>query len=60
MPFLTDKKIFCIGFQRTGTTSLAAALTGLGYSVGYAGKIVNQEVDWGRADVDEQVWQKTV
>lgn len=31
LPNMTRPKVFCIGFQKTGTTSLYAALTALGY-----------------------------
>lgn len=31
---MTVQKVFCVGFQKTGTTSLGVALRQLGYSVG--------------------------
>ncbi len=53
-------KIICIGFQKTGTTSLAAALSGLGINVGDVhGKVYNG-VNWKAGDVDKQVLDITL
>jgi len=48
--FWTKKKIFCIGRNKTGTTSLAKALKLLGYRVGNQGKAERLLDDWGRRD----------
>lgn len=47
---LTNPKIFCIGRNKTGTTSLAAAMKNLGYRVGreYDGQLLME--DWGQRD----------
>lgn len=48
--FWKNKKIFCIGRNKTGTTSLAKALKNLGYRVGKQGKAERLLDDWGRRD----------
>lgn len=48
--FWDKKKIFCIGRNKTGTTSLAKALKNLGYRVGKQGKAERLLDDWGRRD----------
>jgi hypothetical protein len=40
-----DRKICCVGFQRTGTTSLRGALNRLGLSVGQVTKQINEVLD---------------
>lgn len=50
MLFQPRRKLFCIGFNKTGTTSLAAALFSLGFRIGDQ---VQAEVlidDWARRD----------
>ncbi|MFD1157105.1 sulfotransferase [Roseovarius aestuarii] len=47
-----DEKIFCISFQRTGTTSVGGFLKELGYSV--ADWSVSHRNQWGRKWVDGQ------
>ena len=44
------KKIFCVGLNKTGTTSLAAALSGLGYKMGEQSAAELLIEDWGRRD----------
>ncbi len=55
-----SRKIICLGFQKTGTTSLAAALRRLGYEVGDALTRLNKEVNWRGNDVDAQVTALTL
>jgi len=50
-----SRKIICLGFQKTGTTSLAAALRRLGYTVGDALTRLNKEINWQGKDVDAQI-----
>lgn len=50
-------KIFCVGFQKTGTTTMAAALKVLGFSVAGASKLVNRKVDWKRPDLHQAIWE---
>ena len=47
-----DEKIFCISFQRTGTTSVGQFLKGLGYGV--ADWSVSHRNEWGRKWVEGQ------
>lgn len=47
---LQNKKIFCIGRNKTGTTSLAQALTDLGYRVGDQRTAELLMEDWGQRD----------
>lgn len=51
----TRTKICCIGFHRTGTTSLTRALQALGYHVGQAHKELNKVLNPQAADADEVV-----
>ncbi len=44
------KKIFCVGLNKTGTTSLAAALSGLGYRMGEQSAAELLIEDWSRRD----------
>ena len=53
-------KVFCIGFQKTGTSSLAKALQGLGFSVGDAVGVLNQSVNWQAADPRPEIVQKVL
>ena len=39
------RKICCVGFQKTGTTSLTVAFRSMGYSVGQAFKRINEVLD---------------
>ncbi|MBU1224812.1 MAG: hypothetical protein KKA22_10170 [Gammaproteobacteria bacterium] len=48
--FWKPKKVFCIGRNKTGTTSLSKALKMLGYRVGKQGKAERLLDDWGRRD----------
>lgn len=43
-------KVFCVGRNKTGTTSLAAALRALGYRVGHQRTAEALIEDWGRRD----------
>lgn len=43
-------KVFCIGMNKTGTTSLEAALTSLGYRLGLQARGEMLLRDWGRRD----------
>lgn len=45
---LTNPKVFCIGRNKTGTTSLAAALKNLGYRVGKQRDAELLMEDWGQ------------
>ena len=49
-------KIFCIGFHKTGTSSLGRALRYLGYRVGHPPPRVKAEVDWSAPDIEAQIW----
>lgn len=49
------RKICCVGFQRTGTTSLTHAFQLLGYQVGQAHSELNQVLDPNAADADAVV-----
>lgn len=46
----SNPKVFCVGRNKTGTTSLAAALRMLGYRVGSQRAAENLMEDWGRRD----------
>ncbi len=50
-----SQKIFCIGFQKTGTSSLARALSLLGYSVGDGVKELNAGMDWQAPDLEARL-----
>lgn len=47
---LSNPKVFCVGRNKTGTTSLAAALRELGYRVGEQRPAELLMEDWGRRD----------
>lgn len=47
---LPNPKVFCIGRNKTGTTSLAAALKNIGYRVGRQGDAELLMEDWSRRD----------
>jgi len=47
---LKNQKIFCVGRNKTGTTSLGAALKTLGYRVGLQRHAELLMEDWGRRD----------
>ena len=49
---LNQRKICCVGFQKTGTTSLDVALQNLGYRVGVAHRKINEVLDPHAADAD--------
>ncbi len=53
-------KIFCIGFQKTGTSSLAKALQGLGFTVGDAIKVLNRKVNWRAPDPRPEIVEKVL
>ncbi len=53
-------KVFCIGFQKTGTSSLSKALQALGFSVGDAVGVLNQTVDWQVADPRPEIVEKVL
>jgi len=53
-------KVFCIGFQKTGTSSLAKALKALGYTVGDAIKPLNREVNWRAPDPRPEIIEKVL
>jgi len=53
-----SKKVFCIGFQKTGTSSLAKALQGLGFKVGDAIRVLNQGVNWRAPDPRPEIIEK--
>lgn len=53
-------KIFCLGFQKTGTSSLTKALQALGFSVGDAIGVLNQTVDWQAKDPRPEIVQKVL
>jgi hypothetical protein len=46
----TEGKVFCIGFNKTGTTSVRVALEGLGYRVGNQPLAEALITDWARRD----------
>ncbi len=48
-------KIFCLGFQKTGTSSLAKALKGLGFTVGSAHVQLNKRIRWDSEDLDQEI-----
>ncbi|NTV94339.1 MAG: hypothetical protein HGA75_02865 [Thiobacillus sp.] len=48
--FWSRKKVFCIGRNKTGTTSLAKALAQLGYRVGRQSRAERLMEDWARRD----------
>lgn len=50
-------KIFCLGFQKTGTTTMSAALKALGFSVAGATKRINREADWTCSDQRQAIWK---
>lgn len=50
MLFQPRRKLFCIGFNKTGTTSLAAALFSLGFRVGDQVQAELLIDDWARRD----------
>lgn len=52
---LQGKKIFCVGFQKTGTTSLTRALRDLGFSIGAAMRRIKMEVPADAADPTDQI-----
>jgi hypothetical protein len=47
---LENRKVFCVGRNKTGTTSLARALTHLGYRLGNQRAAELLIEDWGRRD----------
>lgn len=51
-PFLVagKPKIFCIGMNKTGTTSLAEAMEDLGYLMGYQHEAEQYLLDWEKRD----------
>ncbi len=53
-------KVFCIGFQKTGTSSLSMALQGLGFSVGDAVGVLNRTVDWQAPDPRPEIVDKVL
>lgn len=53
-------KIFCIGFQKTGTSSLSNALNALGYSVGNSIKVLNRKVNWRAPDPRPEIVEKVL
>ncbi|NOR62317.1 MAG: hypothetical protein GQ535_07490 [Rhodobacteraceae bacterium] len=53
-------KVFCIGFQKTGTSSLAKALQGLGFTVGDAIRVLNREVNWRALDPRPEIVEKVL
>ncbi|HEX3599131.1 MAG TPA: sulfotransferase, partial [Lacipirellulaceae bacterium] len=50
MPLPTKQKVFCIGFNKTGTTSIGAALQSMGYTLGNQGEAELLIDDWARRD----------
>ncbi|GAA3863061.1 sulfotransferase family protein [Celeribacter arenosi] len=56
----TAQKICCVGFQKTGTTSLSSALMRLGYSVGQSWREVNAALDPHSEDAREVVAKTTI
>ena len=50
MLFQSRRKLFCIGFNKTGTTSLAAALFSFGLRVGDQAQAELLLDDWARRD----------
>jgi len=44
------QKVFCVGRNKTGTTSLTKAMTGLGYIVGKQSTAERLICDWGKRD----------
>ncbi len=53
-------KVFCIGFQKTGTSSLSKALQALGFSVGDAIGVLNRTVDWQAEDPRPEIVEKVL
>jgi len=50
-------KIICVGFQKTGTSSIAVALSRLGYTVGNPHRRVMDEMNWKSDDPYAQLKQ---
>lgn len=55
-----SRKIFCIGFQKTGTSSLGRALQALGYSVSDSIRVLNRKVDWKNPDPRPEIVKKVL
>ncbi|MBL1436961.1 MAG: sulfotransferase family protein [Rhodobacteraceae bacterium] len=53
-------KIFCIGFQKTGTSSLGNALHALGFSVGVSTKVLNRRMNWRAPDPRPKIIEKVL
>ncbi|HIP22385.1 MAG TPA: hypothetical protein EYG79_02145 [Rhodobacteraceae bacterium] len=53
-------KVFCIGFQKTGTSSLSKALQALGFTVGDAIKVLNRTVNWRAPDPRPEIIKKVL
>ncbi len=53
-------KVFCVGFQKTGTSSLAKALQALGYKVGDAITPLNAHVNWQVPDPRPEIVEKVL
>lgn len=53
-------KVFCIGFQKTGTSSLGKALQALGFSVGDAVGVLNRTVNWQAPDPRPEIVEKVL
>lgn len=51
-------KIICVGFPKTGTTSLGVALENLGFSVDLFRPETMEDADWESADVDTHLRNK--
>ncbi|MGJ8583230.1 MAG: sulfotransferase family protein [Marinosulfonomonas sp.] len=60
MALPNKRKICCVGFQKTGTSSLANALRRLGYRVGKAHSQINEVLDPNAADADAVVEAETL
>ena len=55
-----NRKIFCVGFQKTGTSSLSMALQALGFSVGDAIRPLNRTVNWRASDPRPEIVEKVL
>ncbi len=54
------RKVFCVGFQKTGTSSLSKALQALGFSVGDSIGVLNRTVNWRALDPKPEIIEKVM
>lgn len=53
-------KIICVGFQKTGTSSVDVALRRLGFQVGNASGVIARTQNWASETLDDDIVQKTL